>query len=158
MWWIIRKTKKYGSDKLWKNSYHIDKSTWIWCNTLNSGIHTGKTGDGGIDGVINQDKLGLDTIYIQKKRYKEDNKVSVHDVRDFVGSFQGKESKGARKGVFITTSSFIKDGRNYVEGIKDGKVILIDGEQLEELMYDNGVGVSVDRIIKTNKIDEDFFE
>lgn len=79
-------------------------------------------------------------------------------VRDFVGALQGKESKGARKGVFITTSSFTKDGRDYVEGIKDGKVILIDGEQLAELMYDNGVGVSVDRIIRTNKIDEDFFE
>ncbi len=126
--------------------------------TTNSGIHIGKTVDGGIDGVINQDKLGLDTIYIQAKRYKDKNYVTGHDVRDFVGALQGKESKGSRKGVFITTSDFTKEGREYIEGIKDGKVILINGEDLVNLMYENGVGVTENKIIKLKKLDSNFFE
>ncbi len=126
--------------------------------TTNSGIHTGKTGDGGIDGVINQDKLGLDTIYIQAKRYKEGNNVTGHDVRDFVGALQGRESKGSRKGVFITTSDFTKEGKEYAEGIKDGKVVLINGDDLANLMYDNDVGVSESKVIKIKKLDSDFFE
>ena len=126
--------------------------------TANSGIHTGKTGDGGIDGVINQDKLGLDTIYIQAKRYQEGNNVSAHDARDFVGALQGKESKGSRKGVFITTSDFTKEGREYAENIKDGKVILINGETLAGLMYDNDLGAVVSETIKIKKLDNDFFD
>jgi restriction system protein len=126
--------------------------------TGKSGITTGRTGDGGIDGVINQDKLGLDTIYIQAKRYKEGDNVSAHDVRDFVGALQGKESKGSRKGVFITTSDFTKEGREYAASIKDGKVILINGEDLANLMYENDIGVTVDKVVKFKKIDSDFFD
>ena len=118
----------------------------------------GGTGDGGIDGVIKQDKLGLDTIYIQAKRYKEGNTVSSHDLRDFVGALLGEEAKGSRKGVFITTSDFSKDGRRYIAGVKDAKVILINGHELVELMYDNGVGVSEGRHIVVKKVDSDFFE
>jgi restriction system protein len=126
--------------------------------TEQSGIRTGKTGDGGIDGVINQDKLGLDTIYIQAKHYKEGSNVDAHAVRDFVGALQGKESKGSRKGVFITTSDFTKEGREYAENIKDGKIILINGTDLANLMYDNDIGVTVDKVVKFKKIDTDFFD
>lgn len=126
--------------------------------TEQSGIKTGKTGDGGIDGVINQDKLGLDTIYIQAKHYKEGRNISAHDVRDFVGALQGKESKGSRKGVFITTSDFTKEGRDYAKEIKDGKIILINGSDLAKLMYENDVGVTLDKVVKFKKIDNDFFE
>lgn len=121
------------------------------------GIHTGKTGDGGIDGIINQDKLGLDTIYIQAKRYKEGNKVSSHEVRDFIGALQ-VNGRYTEKGIFITASDFTSDAVKTAEKYTSGKIVLINGIQLAGLMYDNEVGVTVDKIIKTNKIDEDFFE
>lgn len=124
----------------------------------NGGFVVGQSGDGGIDGVIKQDKLGLDMIYVQAKRYKEGNNVTPHDVRDFVGALQGKEAKGARKGVFITASDFTKEGREYIENIKDGKVILINGHDLVEYMYDYDLGVSVSKVIPIKKVDLDFFE
>jgi len=123
-----------------------------------SSIHTGKPSDGGIDGIINQDKLGLDTISIQAKRYKEDSKIDVGTIRSFVGALQGKESKGSRKGIFITTSDFTRAAREFIDGINNPKVVLINGEQLVELMYDNEVGVTVDRKFRICKLDTDFFE
>ena len=119
---------------------------------------TGKTGDGGIDGVINEDILGLDTIYVQAKRYKEGNTVGSHDARDFVGALQGKEAKGSRKGIFITASDFTKDALEYFGSLKDAKVIPINGRTLVSLMYEYGVGVVESKTISIKRIDTDFFE
>jgi restriction system protein len=96
----------------------------------------GKTGDGGIDGVIREDKLGLDEIYVQAKRW--DNTVGRPVVQSFVGSLDGQK---ARKGVMITTSQFSPDAREYVKHLEK-KVVLIDGEELAGLMIDHGVGVA----------------
>jgi restriction system protein len=110
-----------------------------------------KSRDGGIDGVIYEDKLGLERIYIQAKRY-DDNVVGVEKVRDFVGAL---EDKRARKGVFITTSSFSQDARSYAERI--GKVVLIDGQRLARLMIEHNVGVVVKDTYVIKDVDENFF-
>ncbi|MDK9699028.1 MAG: restriction endonuclease [bacterium] len=115
---------------------------------------TGKSGDGGIDGIIYEDKLGLEKIHIQAKRF-ENAPVGRPTIQGFVGALVGL---GADKGVFITMSHFSQDAANYVKGLKAQRVILIDGEKLLQLMIDHELGVSVDRIIKINKIDNDFFE
>ena len=126
--------------------------------TPSSGFTTGGAGDGGIDGVIKQDRLGLDNIYIQAKRYKDGSLVTPHDLRDFVGALRTKASKGVRKGVFITTSDFTKEGKKFVEELSaDEKVVLINGEALSELMYDYNVGVTTYKQVSLKKIDLDFF-
>ena len=112
----------------------------------------GKPGDGGIDGIIKEDKLGLDIIYIQAKRWK--NVVGSKEVRNFVGSLAEHHAK---KGVFITTSSFTRDALDYVKTITE-KVILIDGETLANLMIENDVGVSKITSYDIKKIDSDYFE
>jgi len=112
----------------------------------------GKPGDGGIDGIIKEDKLGLDIIYIQAKRWK--NVVGSKEVRNFVGSLAEHHAK---KGVFITTSSFTRDALDYVKTITE-KVILIDGETLAHLMIENDVGVSKITSYDIKKIDSDYFE
>ena len=155
---LVEKVREINPDDFEKLVIKVLIALGYGENSKNNGIHTGKTGDGGIDGVINQDKLGLDSIYIQAKRYRDNNIVPFHDVRDFVGALSGKESKGARKGVFITSSDFNKNAIDYVEGLKDSKVILINGMQLAEIMYDYNVGVSEDRIVKIKKFDSDFFD
>ncbi len=94
------------------------------------GIPTGKSGDGGIDGMIKQDKLGLDEIYVQAKRWS--NTVPGKEVRDFAGALSGKKSK---KGVFITTSNFSNDAIEFVKTV-DSKIVLIDGERLAKLMFE----------------------
>jgi restriction system protein len=109
--------------------------------------------DGGIDGKINEDKLGLDQIYMQAKRYA-DNPVSSEKVQAFVGAMT---SGGCRKGVFVTTSRFTTDAIKIAEGIRDPRLILVDGERLAELMIENGVGVQTREVIKISKIDADFF-
>lgn len=117
--------------------------------------HTiGRSGDGGIDGYIQQDKLGLETIYIQAKRWS-DNVVGRPDVQGFVGSLIGAKAK---KGVFITTSRFSKAAEEYVSGVQDYKIILIDGEQLAHLMIEHGVGVSVEATYTIKKVDRDYFD
>lgn len=113
----------------------------------------GGKGDGGIDGVIKQDKLGLDIVYVQAKRFKKETSISPHDVRDFIGALS---YKGAKKGVFITTSSFSKEAQKVPEN--DTKVILIDGEKLAEYMIEFGVGVSVKNTFVIKEIDNDFFD
>ena len=120
-----------------------------------SGIRTGGSGDGGIDGVIKEDKLGLDLIYIQAKRYKDTNPVDPHAVRDFIGALV---LKGAKKGIFITSSSFSNQSREHARQAKEYKVVLVDGEQLSELMYEYGVGVSQKKVISIKKLDGDAFE
>jgi restriction system protein len=117
-----------------------------------AGKSVGKSGDGGIDGIIKEDKLGLDTIYIQAKR-KESN-VGRPEVQKFAGALQGVR---ARKGVFITTSSYSSDALDFVRNI-DSKIVLIDGAELSRLMIEYGVGVSVQRVVKVMRLDGDYFE
>lgn len=113
----------------------------------------GKSGDGGIDGVVNEDKLGLDAVYIQAKRYAPENTVGRPDVQGFVGSMTGES---ATKGVFVTTSRFSSGARDYVRMISQ-RVVLIDGARLARLMIDHGVGVVVEKTYTLHKIDENFF-
>jgi restriction system protein len=117
-----------------------------------NGHVTQYSGDGGIDGIIKEDKLGLDTIYIQAKRW--DNTVPVSAVRDFAGSLL---SKKARKGVFITTSSFPQSAYDFVGSI-DPKIILIDGEQLTRMMIEYNVAVAKSKAYEIKRIDNDYFE
>jgi restriction system protein len=109
--------------------------------------------DGGIDGKINEDKLGLDQIYMQAKRYSE-NSVSSEKVQAFVGAMT---SGGCRKGVFVTTSKFTADAMRFAENIRDPRLVLVDGDKLAQLMIQHGVGVQTKEVIKISKIDLDFF-
>jgi restriction system protein len=118
-----------------------------------AGKHLGKSGDGGIDGIINEDRLGLDVIYIQAKRWKSN--VSHPDIRDFVGALVGK---GAVKGVFITTSYYTAEAHRYVSQLSTQKVVLIDGAQLANLMIDFDIGVSTVSSYAIKRIDSDYFE
>ncbi|RMF07324.1 MAG: restriction endonuclease [Candidatus Neomarinimicrobiota bacterium] len=116
-----------------------------------AGQAIGKSGDEGIDGIIKEDKLGLDIIYIQAKRWE--NTVSRPEIQKFAGALQGQRAK---KGIFITTSSFSKEAIQYVSKI-DTKIILIDGEQLAQYMIDNDVGVSSVANYEVKKLDLDYF-
>lgn len=122
--------------------------------SLGIGKAIGRTADGGIDGFINEDKLGLDTIYIQAKRYDPSNSVGRPAVQAFVGSLMGY---GATRGVFITTSSFSQHAIDYVERLPNAKVILIDGDRLMRLMIEHNVGVSVEQTYLIKKVDNDYF-
>jgi len=117
-----------------------------------AGKAVGQSGDGGIDGIIKEDKLGLDVVYIQAKRW--DSVVDRPEIHKFVGALAGQR---ASKGVFITTSSFSKGAIEYAAGVQQ-KVILIDGSQLSELMIDYGKGVVTVEVFEHKKIDNDFFE
>lgn len=119
----------------------------------NAALKLGKSGDNGVDGVIDEDRLGLDRIYVQAKRYAETNTVQRPEVQGFVGSLVGF---GANKGVFVTTSTFSAGARQYADQIPQ-RVILIDGARLTDLMIEYGVGVRISREIKVKRIDEDFF-
>lgn len=116
-----------------------------------AGKAIGKSGDEGIDGIIKEDKLGLDVIYIQAKRWQ--GSVGRPEIQKFVGALHGQRAK---KGVFITTSSFTKDAESYVSTI-DPKVVLIDGNRLVELMIDYNMGVSIVDSYEIKKMDTDFF-
>lgn len=117
-----------------------------------AGQAMGKSGDGGIDGIINEDKLGLDVIYLQAKRWE--NSVPVKEIRDFTGALA---SKKAKKGIFITTSSFPKSSYEFVEQV-EYKIILIDGERLVNLMIEHSIGLSTINTYQVKKIDSDYFE
>jgi restriction system protein len=117
------------------------------------GRHIGKPGDGGVDGVIDQDPLGLDQIYIQAKRYKRDSPVSAPDVSGFAGAL---ESKKATKGVFITLSYFTAPAKDLLRSFSR-HIILIDGDHLTRLMIRYGIGVRIEETFDLKKIDEDFF-
>lgn len=117
-----------------------------------AGRAIGAAGDEGIDGVISEDRLGLDTIYIQAKRWL-DTPVSRPEVQKFVGALHGKR---ARKGVFITTSTFTAEARGYVAQI-DPRVVLIDGKQLAEYMLDYGLGVTTRATYELKRVDSDYF-
>ena len=118
-----------------------------------AGKAIGRSGDGGIDGIIKEDKLGLDVVYIQAKRW-DNNPVGRPDVMQFAGALQAQR---ANKGIFITTSRFTDDARNYVSQI-GSKIVLIDGEQLTGLMIEHDVGVSTISLYPVKKIDSDYFE
>lgn len=119
-----------------------------------AGQAVGKTGDEGIDGTIKEDKLGLDIIYIQAKRWQSGNVVGRPELHKFVGALAGQ---GAKKGVFITTSSFTKEALGYSPK-NETKIVLIDGEQLAQLMIDYNLGVSVQKVYELKRIDSDYFE
>lgn len=119
-----------------------------------TGQRIGRSGDGGVDGLIQEDKLGLDAIYIQAKRWSPDRSVGRPDVQAFVGSLVGN---GAVKGVFITTSYFTNEALRYAEKLPNAKVVLIDGDQLTSLMINYNVGVTVERTYTLKRIDENYF-
>ncbi|MBA3323008.1 MAG: restriction endonuclease [Pyrinomonadaceae bacterium] len=116
-----------------------------------AGERIGRSGDGGVDGVIKEDKLGLDVIYVQAKRWQ--NTVGRPDVQAFAGSLEGHRAK---KGVFITTSRFSDDAKEYVSRIEK-RIVLLDGEQLSGLMIDHDIGVTVEDTYVIRRIDSDYF-
>ncbi len=116
-----------------------------------AGQAIGATGDGGIDGIIKEDRLGLDIVYVQAKRWEAT--VGRPDIQKFAGALQGQR---ARKGVFITTSAFSKEALDYVETI-DSKIILIDGDTLADLIIDYGVGVTPFATYELKRVDSDYF-
>lgn len=116
-----------------------------------AGQAIGRSGDEGIDGIIKEDRLGLDIIYIQAKRW--DGSVSRPEIQKFAGALQGKR---ARKGIFITTSEFTQTAHEYVASI-DSKIILIDGQQLAHHMIDFGVGVATEAVYEVKRLDSDYF-
>ena len=134
--------------------YYFERVILLLLNKMGYGdfIETPKSNDGGIDGVVNEDKLGLSKIYIQAKRYSE-NKVSEQEIRNFIGAMSGDTSKG----IFVTTSGFYNSA---VVKARDAhhKIILIDGYKLVDLMYQYEVGVEVKNTYEFKKVDEDFFE
>ncbi len=117
-----------------------------------AGRAIGRSGDGGIDGIIKEDKLGLDVIYVQAKRWE--GTVGRPEIQKFAGALQGQR---ANKGVFITTSGFSKEAEEYA-GVISSKIILITGEQLSKLMVDHNVGVSPISKYELKRIDSDYFE
>jgi len=115
-------------------------------------IETSKSGDGGIDGIINEDKLGLDKIYIQAKRFNE-GKVREKDIRNFIGAMSGDTNKG----VFVTTSEFDEKALEKARSAHH-KIICIDGQKLVSLMHEYNVGIQVKTIYEIKQIDDDFFD
>lgn len=119
-----------------------------------AGKITGKTSDEGIDGIIKEDKLGLDVIYVQAKRWGPKTLVGRPEIQKFVGALAGF---GARKGIFITTSDFTKEAREYIPK-NDTKIVLVNGQMLANLMITYNVGVYVDTKYEIKKIDNDYFD
>jgi restriction system protein len=118
-----------------------------------AGKAMGKSGDEGIDGTIKEDKLGLDIIYIQAKRWKPGNVVGRPEIQKFVGALAGQ---GAKKGIFITTSNFTKEALDYTPR-NETKIVLIDGEQLAQLMIDYNLGCTSQQTYEVKKLDSDYF-
>jgi restriction system protein len=112
----------------------------------------GKSGDEGIDGIINEDRLGLDTIYLQAKRWQ--GTVGRPEIQKFVGALHGKQ---ANKGVFITTSAFTSDAMSYAAGVGT-RVVLVDGATLASYMIECGIGVVAERVLTVKRLDSDYFE
>jgi restriction system protein len=117
------------------------------------GERIGKSGDGGIDGIINEDALGLDAVYIQAKRYAPENKIGRPALQAFVGSLTGE---GANKGVFVTTSDFSKEAKDYLNKVQH-RIVLINGDRLARLMIQHEVGVRARKTYVLRSVDEDYF-
>jgi restriction system protein len=120
---------------------------------LDAGKAIGKSGDEGIDGIINEDRLGLDVIYVQAKRWNQDSVIGRPEIHKFAGALLGQRAK---KGVFITTANFTKDARDYASKI-ESKIILIDGTSLCQLMIDYNVGVNLVTTYELKRLDSDYF-
>jgi restriction system protein len=118
-----------------------------------AGRAIGKSGDEGIDGIINEDRLGLDVIYIQAKKWDKDKSISRPEIQKFAGALQGQRAK---KGIFITTSNFTKEAQEFASRI-DSKIILINGVTLAQLMIDYNVGVNLVAAYELKRIDSDYF-
>jgi restriction system protein len=114
----------------------------------------GRSGDEGIDGIVNEDPLGLDVVYVQAKRYAPDNSIGRERIQQFAGALVGQ---GATKGVFVTTSSFSRGAVEYAQRVPQ-RIILVDGAELTKLMIQYGVGVRTDRTVELKRIDLDYFE
>lgn len=131
------------------------RCSWRWAtggSEEEAAQHLGGSGDEGVDGVIYEDRLGVDRIYVQAKRWTE-NSVGRPEVQAFVGALEGK---GAKKGVFITAARVTSDAQRYVDGLARS-VVLIDGERLAELMIRYGVGVTKRDTFAVHEVDEDYF-
>lgn len=120
-----------------------------------AGLVTKYSHDDGIDGIIKEDKLGLDRIYIQAKRYSTANTIGKPQIQQFVGAL---DEQKASKGVFITTSSYSSEARKYAEEKASKKIVLIDGQELARYMIEYNVGVSLKRVYEVKRIDSDYFE
>jgi len=120
-----------------------------------AGERIGRSGDGGLDGVIREDRLGLDQLYLQAKRYQPGNRIGVDAVRSFAGALN---DVGAQKGVFITTSSFSPETMAYASRQQTKRIVLIDGERLTKLMVQFNVGVRVQRTVDIKRIDLEYFD
>jgi restriction system protein len=116
--------------------------------------HLGRSGDEGLDGSIAQDRLGLDVVFVQAKRWATDRTVGRPDIQAFVGALHGAR---ATKGVFITTARFSREAADYASSVGNVRIVLVDGRQLSQLMIQHGVGVTADRSYTVNRVDEDFF-
>ncbi len=119
-----------------------------------AGRAVGQTGDGGIDGIIQQDRLGLDNVYLQAKRYT-DAAVSIGEVNSFIGALT---TRGATKGVFMTTSRFTEKARAAVENARHLQLSLIDGKELSSLMIDANLGVTIESVFEVKRLDSGYFE
>lgn len=115
---------------------------------------TGRSGDGGIDGTIREDALGLDEVYVQAKKYADGNTVGEGDLRNFAGAI---DAAGTTKGVFVTTAGFTRASRDYVTR-SPKRIVLIDGEELARLMVQHGIGVRLRAVHEVKRIDEDYFD
>lgn len=113
----------------------------------------GQSGDEGIDGIIDEDRLGLDSIYIQAKKWNKNTPIGRSEIQKFAGALQGKRAK---KGIFITTARFSEDAQAFAGSI-DAKIVLIDGKRLTELMIDHGVGVTTRTLYEIKYLDTDYF-
>ncbi len=134
--------------------FYFEKVILILLSKMGYGefIETSKSGDGGIDGIINQDQLGLEKIYIQAKRYNE-NKVREKEIRNFIGAMSGDTTKG----VFVTTSEFDDSAKKKAHDAHH-TIILIDGKRLVDLLYQYSVGVQVQDVYEVKVVDDNFFE
>ena len=144
----LRKTDPYQFEEMMEKLLNA----MGYKGTNGQSVVTQKSIDGGIDGIINQDPLGLRTVYIQVKRYAENNVVGSPEINSFFGALRRKQ---ADRGVFITTSSFTKDAK---EAAKQLNIALVDGEMLTNLMIQYKVGVQVSQAYELYDIDDDFFE
>lgn len=125
-----------------------------YAGAAGSAEHLGRSGDEGLDGVIKQDKLGLDRIYVQAKRYAADRAIGRPDIQGFVGALHGAQ---ADRGVFITTSRFSLEAHHYAEKV-NARIILIDGATLAALLVEHNIGAQDAETFVLKRLDEDFFE
>jgi len=148
---MLKKVKECSPDFFEKLVIELLLKMGYGGSRKDAGKHLGMRGDGGIDGIIKEDRLGLDAIYIQAKRW--DGVVGRPEIQRFAGALQGQRAK---KGVFITTGKFSKEAVDYTSFI-DNRIVLIDGDELVTLMFDNDIGVTTTNLYAIKKIDSDFF-